>query len=644
MSPEPARASGWRARAAPPLAAVLAAACMGGGEPPSTSPNARPELVETLRADLEAPRHASDGGGRATLESVEGPVVAGGPARFDFLFEAGPLGIADGGHLFFQVSPFWGWSTPQVVAPDEPGFTTVASEAEGIRLEPETAGAGLLAIAIRGRALAQGERIRIVYGAGPARARVDRFAERESPFWFGVDGDADGVRGLLARPPVVDVGPAAPARLSLTLTSTARPGGPVRLHVAVLDAAGNAGPAFEGVVRLSVPPGLRLPASVRLGSGQGARAAVEGAAAAEGVHRVEAEAAGGLSGRSNPLVVSADGPNVLWGDLHGHSQISDGTGTSEDYYVYARDVAGLDVVALTDHDHWGLRPLAQAPDLWERIRRASARFNDPGRFVALLGYEWTSWIHGHRHVLYFGDEGRVFDSVDARYESPLQLWAALRGQPALTFAHHSAGGPIATNWAIPPDPVLEPVTEIASVHGSSEAPDAPRLIYDGVDGNFVRDALSRGYRLGFIGSGDGHDGHPGLAALASPSGGLAAILAERPTREAVLEALRARRVYATNGPRIVLRASLAGHPMGATVAASGGPDWSLDVHVVAEAPLERLDLVRGGGVVETIPGGGRTELRLSRTVAPLRAREYLYVRAVQEDGGAAWSSPFFGGP
>jgi hypothetical protein len=191
--------------------------------------------------------------------------------------------------------------------------------------------------------------------------------------------------------------------------------------------------------------------------------------------------------------------------------------------------------------------------------------------------------------------------------------------------------------------VLEPVTEIASVHGSSEAPDAPRLIYDGVDGNFVRDALSRGYRLGFIGSGDGHDGHPGLAALASPSGGLAAILAERPTREAVLEALRARRVYATNGPRIVLRASLGGHPMGATLAAPRGPDLSLDVRVVAEAPLERIDLVRSGNIVETIRCGGRSEFSITRAVTPLRAREHLYVRVVQEDGGAAWSSPFFGG-
>ena len=27
--------------------------------------------------------------------------------------------------------------------------------------------------------------------------------------------------------------------------------------------------------------------------------------------------------------------------------------------------------------------------------------------MTILGYEWTSWVHGHRHVLYFGDEGEV---------------------------------------------------------------------------------------------------------------------------------------------------------------------------------------------------------------------------------------------
>jgi len=237
----------------------------------------------------------------------------------------------------------------------------------------------------------------------------------------------------------------------------------------------------------------------------------------------------------------------------------------------------------------------------------------------------------------------VLSSLDPRYESPQQLWAALRGLPALTFAHHSAGGPIPTNWSIPPDPTLEPVTEIVSVHGSSEALDSPTPIYNAVPGNFVRDVLDRGYTLGFVGSGDSHDGHPGLAGLAAPTGGLAAILSESLTRAGVLAALRQRRVYATNGPRILLRTVLGGYGMGmdVPVAADGTLSEALFVQVVAVEPLDRVELIRSGEIVESFDAEGRLELALERPVEALRPGEYLYVRVVQRDGGAAWSSPFF---
>jgi hypothetical protein len=608
----------------------------------SRSPNAQPEIVESLREDLATVRHPSDGGGRAWLEEGPDPVSAGETGTWVLVYEAGPHGIAVDGMLFLQVSPFWGWSTPQVEAEETPGYTTVSTDADGVALDAETLGPQLLGVRVGGRPLESGEQVRIVYGAGPRGARADTYAERGSRFWISVDGDGDGIRGLLPDSPGVDVGPGPPARLVLTQPTVARPGETVRLTVAVLDAAGSGWPAVEGEVALrDTGVEVRLPAAVRLAPEDRGRVVVEATAAVEGTVRVEARGPGGLSGAANPLVVSATLPRVYWGDLHGHSGLSDGTGTPEDYYRYARDIAALDVAALTDHDHWGMQPLSGTPELWEGIRAQTKAFHDPGRFVTLLGYEWTSWLHGHRHVLYFEGEGRVLSSVDPAFESPLQLWDALRGQPALTIAHHTAGGPIAANWEIPPDPELEPVTEIVSVHGSSEAPDSPHVIYQPVDGHFARDALDRGYRLGFVGSGDGHDGHPGLAHLASPSGGLVAILADALTRDAILEALRARRVYATNGPRILLHATLDGVPMGGALDADGGRTRTLEVLAVAPGALERIDLVRSGRIVRTFAGTGDRELRVAEPIAGLASGEYLYARAVQVDGGAAWSSPFF---
>ncbi len=614
----------------------------------STASVARPEIVEMLRDDLRSERHPADGGGRAWLlpaPASDVPARAGVPGRWTLAYEAGPLGVAEGGAIYLQVSPFWGWSPPQTLAPEAPGFTRVTTDAPDLHLETSTPDAQLLAVEVRGRALAAGERIQITYGEGPAGARADRFAEEASAFWIAVDGDGDGLRALLPDAPTVAVRPGPPAQLQVLLPATARPGEAVRVRVSVLDALGNAGVEVTGPVRFVDPPAaLALPDRVVLAPEDGGTTGLLARVRGPGVHRLRAVGPEGLEAESNPLVVEEDGPRLLWGDLHGHSAFSDGTGTPEDWYRYARDVAALDVAALTDHDHWGIPFLDASPELWERIQATVARFHEPGRFVALLGFEWTSWTWGHRHVLFFSDEGRIASSLDAETDSPQELWNALRGRPALTVPHHPAGGPIAVDWSIPPDPELEPVVEIVSVHGASEAADAPRPIYDAMPGHFVREVVARGYRLGFVGSGDGHDGHPGLTQLGSGGGGLAGIWSEAATREGVLSALRARRVYATNGPRIFLHVAWAGHPMGAEVPAAVAASAPLRIHAAAPGPLARVELIRSGALHGSFDAAGRRELSLETTLEELRAGEWVYVRVVQEDQGAAWSSPIWLGP
>ncbi|MBW2232680.1 MAG: CehA/McbA family metallohydrolase [Deltaproteobacteria bacterium] len=618
---------------------------------PGFSLDAKIDTHEMLVEDIHAPRHASDGGGRAWL--VDGdprPAFrAGSAARFEIVYQAGPLGIAEGGALYLQAPPFWDWDPPQVRFADAPGYTEVSTEAEGVELLLDDFSGEILVILIGGRGLVAGERIHIVYGAGALGTRVDPYAEDATAIYLSVDGDGDGIRELLSEQPRVDILAGPPARLVVTLPTTAAPGESVDLTLAILDVRGNAGATVAGALSfIDPPPGLEVPERVTLTAKHAGRITIPIVARELGVHRLSLMGQGsleGLVGLSNPILVEADPARVLWADLHGHSQLSDGTGTPDSYFAYAREVAALDVAVLTDHDHWGMRALDSHADMWDEIRAAVKRHHEPGRFVTLLGYEWTSWLQGHRHVLYFEDEGEVYSSVDPRFDDPLELWAALRGQPALTFAHHSAGGPISTNWSFPPDPVLEPLTEIVSVHGSSEAIDAPGLIYNPVPGNFVRDALSAGYRFGFVGSGDGHDGHPGLSQIAAPSatGGLAAILSAERTREGILQAMRGRRVYATNGVRIFLRVELDGVPMGSLIAAptlSDRTTQELVIDVVATSPLERVDLVRSGHVVR-LPGDERLRFEHTREIPRLMPGEYHYVRAVQLDGGAAWSSPIY---
>lgn len=635
-----------RATLAPALLCAAALALRARSQEQATPAWPDGAMVEqhlAMLADKNGRYGPADGGGSARL--VEGSAaVAGERGRFLLEYTAGEHGIAVGGALFLQVSPFWSWSTPQTVDPFSAGFTTVACSDARVTLDAQSVAPQCLRVTIGGAPLAGGATITLDYGAGVEQAAVDRFAESAEAFYFWIDGDGDGTRKLIADDPRVAVRAGPPMELLVTVQSEVAVGAPFDVTLAFLDAAANAAPDFKGEVELA-GNGLELPAKVTFGAADRGRRRVHGTALEPGIRFVVARVAG-REVASNPLLVSTAPRTLLWADLHGHSQLSDGTATPAEYYEYARDVAALDVAVLTDHDHWGLRKLDVEPRLFEQITAATRAFDAPGRFTTLHGLEWTSWIHGHRHVLWFDDAPRVISSLDPGTDSPQGLWHALREThaDAMTVAHHSGGGPVPTNWSIPPDPDFEPLVEIVSVHGSSEAPDGPRPIYAPKKGHFVRDALAKGYPLGFLGSGDSHNGHPGLAHLGQPCGGVTAILAAENTRPAIAAALRARICYATSGPRILLWFRLGKERMGAIVPPPTAPASTPPPYlglVIGTAPIARLEIVKNGATVAAIAGDGAADKSLEWRDPDRRAGDFVYLRAIQEDGHAAWSSPIF---
>ena len=66
----------------------------------------------------------------------------------------------------------------------------------------------------------------------------------------------------------------------------------------------------------------------------------------------------------------------------------------------------------------------------------------------------------------------------------------------------------------------------------------------------------------------------------------------------------------------------------------------LEVVVVAPEVLERIDVIRSEREIESI-GCDAARCSASLSLDDLEAGEYLYLRVLQTDGGAAWSSPYF---
>ncbi|MBJ18722.1 MAG: hypothetical protein CL933_04785 [Deltaproteobacteria bacterium] len=628
-------------------------------------------------------RHAADGGGHAWLESSRSVdptrpssewrrndsseprprLAASSFHRFEIGFEVGPMGIDEGGTLFLNPEAFWYWSNAQTQDRRAPGYTTARARSDDVELRATGMGAGFRVV---GRGLRAGERIDFVYGAGESGARVDRYAERGSEIMIAVDANGDGFREWIDDAVRIDVIGRPGSRLLAFGPAEIAPGEPFEILVSLTDGLGN---------RTSWPETIQDPSGASVGHFAVHRLAQSSLELENPATRLEAvssrfapmrlpltptpgtgtirlrieglDALEGLAFDLPPIVVRAAENRLVWGDLHGHTRLSDGTGTPKDYFAYARDIARLDVIALTDHDHWGPRPLDERPDLVAEQLETVQSFNEPGRFITIPGYEWTNWLHGHRHVLYFEGAAPIFSALDPETDRPDELWDALRSYAALTFAHHSAGEPVATNWSFAPDPELEPLTEIVSIHGSSEAGDAPWPVRNGIPGNFVRDTLMRGARLGFIGSGDSHDGHPGLAQFTAGQGGLAGIFTPTLDRSSLLGALRRRHTFATNGIRPWLEVHIDDTVMGGTLDLRLGqsdPDGSGDpvlrIHYEATAPIEGIDLIRSGRVA-SLPAPEGLTYRLEREIPPLASGEFHYVRIRQRDGGVAWSSPIF---
>lgn len=193
-----------------------------------------------------------------------------------------------------------------------------------------------------------------------------------------------------------------------------------------------------------------------------------------------------------------------------------------------------------------------AADTWGRVVEIANRQNKPGKFTALIGYEWTSSEEGknlHRNVIFRGDNAPLpFTAVDSR--RPEDLWKYLdatrqSGQPVLAIPHNSNlsdgamfaktdsdGKPIDSAYAAA-RARNEPMVEITQVKGTSEAHPAlsPNDEFANFElletyvasdkpitnfaGSYVRDAWRTGlsfqdgsgfnpYRFGVIGSTDSH--------------------------------------------------------------------------------------------------------------------------------------------
>ncbi len=364
---------------------------------------------------------------------------------------------------------------------------------------------------------------------------------------------------------------------------------------------------------------------------------------------------------------------VLWGDTQIHSSLSYDAMCSPTYcYRFARDLAGLDFAALTDHAFAFERARMMTLDrasAREIITAAAQEATQDDRFVALEGYEWGGrFAQGHYNLVC--DRGHLPDPLltvtDPRANHVRRLWDSLADDALriLTIPHHTAVPRNGMgNDLIHAEPRYQRLIEIVSENGDFEFPGQPMLLArDGVSaaGRTVSDALLRGMRLGIVGQSDTHSGTPGLCipGLTGFGGktGMTAVLTSDRSPTGIFDALAQRRCYATDGRRILLDFTVNGAPMGSELYVGPDADLELEVRVAAPGPLQHIEILRNERVWRRIePVGNRSWLVRERvagedtgdmdalTVAARskRTHDFFRVRVEELGGWRAWSSPIW---
>lgn len=452
-----------------------------------------------------------------------------------------------------------------------------------------------------------GDSVELAFGdasGGSPGFRVQTFLEEGSPFslrWRAQDGD----RWTEFAQHRIEVVGAEPFKLVATVASRVAAGDDVTLHLRVEDRWGN--PAtLDAPLPVDVEAGGRMH---RVEIPHAAYLRTSLTAPEPGVHRFAARVPSrpSLACTSNPIAIGDGATPVHWGDLHGQSVIGCGARSIDDYYGHARDFAAADVCShqancfLVSGDEWG-------------ATLASTRaHHQPGRFVPLLGVEWSaiSTLGGDHNVYFPGDSAElrrcshefVRDRSDADRDLKHvdDLHGHYRGSDTI-LAVHVGGRTANLDWH---DAGLDRLLEVHSTHATSEW--------------FLFDALRRGYRMGVIAGSDGVDGrpaasHPGHMGVRNMRGGLTAILAPELTRPAIWQALRQRHCYATTGERILLAFGLGTATMGDEVAARSAAAGlgGFDVRVEGTAPIERVDFFRDDACLASVDAyaGGALSCRL----------------------------------
>ena len=352
-----------------------------------------------------------------------------------------------------------------------------------------------------------------------------------------------------------------------------------------------------------------------------------------------------------------------FGQLHSHTQYSDGAGSLESALAYVKalpDNANVDFVAFTDHSNYFDKSGAANPEgalydmtkateysqqTWKSYKDAVAAFNadNAGSMVAIAGFEMT-WSGGPGHINTFNTPGIVSrnnttlnnKTKDAGLQAYYKLLSQKEGansisqfnHPGTTFGNFIDFG----YW----DAVVDTRMYMVEV-GNGEGQIGAGGYYPSYEQYIM--ALDKGWHVAPTNNQDNHKGRWGNANDARD-----VILTDDFTEDGIYAALRARRMYATEDKNLDLDYTVNGSMMGSIIDVPEKLNFEISFNDPDRTDsIAKVELVVNSGKVAYTWDSAADLAKGSVSVELAPEYTYYFVRVTEGDGDLAVTAPVWVG-
>lgn len=356
-----------------------------------------------------------------------------------------------------------------------------------------------------------------------------------------------------------------------------------------------------------------------------------------------------------PMMIEDYG--LYFGQLHAHTNLSDGTGTVEQAFEHAANVENLDFLALTDHSnsfegqsglpaagttHLGDENAEEVNASWRKGREgARAITAQEGDFVGIYGFEMT-WSGGAPgHINTFNSEG--FENRNAapykkgdNYEVLEAYYNTLNENPETISQFNHPGDTFGDfmDFALY-DPVIDNQMTLIEV-GNGEGAIGSSGYFPSY--SYYTRALDKGWHVAPTNNQDNHKGNWGDSNTAR-----SVVLSDGLSEDAIYDAMKNYRVYATEDNDLSILYSLNGNAMGSIL------DEQDEINIKAE--ISDPTDTTGETKVEVIVNGGQTLAEKTFTGGSATVEfnnlstgyGYYYLRITQADKQIAVTAPVWTG-